>query len=349
FNNEDLEQIDTGDLEEIDLKWQVGNRNRYAPTRSAPMDTSTINALVVQDRIGGYDWSFQTEEELTNFALMAYTAQGSSSSSSSDSENEAVYEEDIAFLKYDVQVKDISIKEIKNQLENALKEKDDLKIKIEKFETSYKNLIKLINSQISSIDKTGLGYDGQMNESNLNDIHVNESEVLNNVFDSRESDGDDNHVNDRFKKGKGYHVVPPPYTGNYMPPRADLSFAGLDDSVFKSKVSETITSVPKIDTNASKTSKDSLEKPKIVRNTTVENENKAKKPRKFNQSLRGPKSSEDEVADDAGKKSTKVLRKENGVQDPEKEGDKNDQEKDLRDYEEALRKQCEQEFKRLFS
>nr|GFA19497.1 hypothetical protein [Tanacetum cinerariifolium] len=170
----------------------------------------------------------------------------------------------IAFLKYDVQVKDISIKEIKNQLENALKEKDDLKIKLEKFETSYKNLIKLINSQISFIDKTGLGYDGQMNESDLNDIHVNESEVLNNVFDSRESDGDDNHVNDRFKKGKGYHVVPPPYTGNYMPPRADLSFAGLDDSVFKSKVSETITSVPKIETNASKTSKDSLEKPKIV-------------------------------------------------------------------------------------
>nr|GFA52797.1 hypothetical protein [Tanacetum cinerariifolium] len=30
----------------------------------------------------------------------------------------------------------------------------------------------------------------------------------------------------------------------------------------------------------------------------------------------GPKSSKDEVADDAGKKSTEVLRKENGVQDP---------------------------------
>nr|GEZ22027.1 ribonuclease H-like domain-containing protein [Tanacetum cinerariifolium] len=38
----------------------------------------------------------------------------------------------------------------------------------------------------------------------------------------------------------------------------------------------------------------------------------------------GTKSSEDEVADDAGKKSTKVLRKENEVQDPAKEGDKND-------------------------
>nr|GEV56953.1 ribonuclease H-like domain-containing protein [Tanacetum cinerariifolium] len=68
-----------------------------------------------------------------------------------------------------------------------------------------------------------------------------------------------------FKKGERYHAVPPPYTENYMPPRADLSFVGLDISVFKFKVSETITSVPKIETNASKTSKDSLEKPKTVR------------------------------------------------------------------------------------
>nr|GEX56384.1 hypothetical protein [Tanacetum cinerariifolium] len=38
-----------------------------------------------------------------------------------------------------------------------------------------------------------------------------------------------------------------------------------------------------------------------------------------------------------------------GVQDPIKEGDNNDQEKDLRDQEEAFRKQCGQEFERLFS
>ncbi|GJT35737.1 ribonuclease H-like domain-containing protein [Tanacetum coccineum] len=247
-----------------------GNRNRDAPRRNAPVDTSTTNALVVQDGIGGYDWSFQAEEGITNFALMAYTSQGSSSSSSSDSEvhtcskdcyqmglesleakivvhekNEDVYEEDIAFLKYDVQVKDISIKELKNQLENALKEKDDLKLKLEKFETSSKNLTKLINSQISAKHKTSLGYGSQMNE----------------------SDGDNNQVNDRFKKGEGYHAVPPPYTGNYMPPRADLSFAELDDSVFKSTVSETITSVPENETTASKTNKDSLEKPKTVRSS----------------------------------------------------------------------------------
>ncbi|GJT02055.1 putative ribonuclease H-like domain-containing protein [Tanacetum coccineum] len=318
LDNEDLEQIDADDLEELDLKWQVamltmrvkrrghfskecktprnqGNRNRDDPRKNAPVDTSTTNALVIQDGICGYDWSFQAEEGITNFALMAYTSQGSSSSSSSDSErealnkfnleiigyqmgleslearivvyekNEAVYEENIEFLKYDVQVKDISIKDLKNQLEEALKEKDDLKLKLEKFEESSKNLTKLINSQISAKDKTGLGYHGQMNESELNNIHMNESEVAHSVFNSRESDVADNPLNDRFKTDEGFHAVPPPYTGKYMPLRPDLSFAGLDEYDFKSAVKKTTTSVPETETSISKTSKDSVEKPKIVR------------------------------------------------------------------------------------
>ncbi|GKB45312.1 ribonuclease H-like domain-containing protein, partial [Tanacetum coccineum] len=65
-------------------------------------------------------------------------------------------------------------------------------------------------------------------------------------------------VNDRFKTGEGFHAVPPPYTGNYMPSTPDLSFAGLDDYVYTTKVSETETSI-------SKTSKDIVEKPKTVR------------------------------------------------------------------------------------
>nr|GEW03506.1 uncharacterized mitochondrial protein AtMg00810-like [Tanacetum cinerariifolium] len=165
------------------------NRNKDAPTRNAPVDTSTTNALVVQN---GIDSEIHT---CSKECLKSYET----------------------LQKHD-------------QHREALNK-----------------------SNIEIIDKTGLGYDSQMNESDLNDIHVNESEVLNNVVDSHESNGDDNQVNYRFKKGEGYHAVPPPYTWNYMPPRADLSFAGLDNSVFKSKVSEAITSVPKIETNASKT------------------------------------------------------------------------------------------------
>ncbi|GKA66013.1 hypothetical protein Tco_0765821, partial [Tanacetum coccineum] len=111
---EDLEQIDADDLEEMDLKWQVAmltmRVKRFIKKTGRKMDlndketvgldrtkieyynchrivdTSTTNALVVQDGIGGYDWSFQAEEGITNFVLMAYTSQGSSISSSSDFE-----------------------------------------------------------------------------------------------------------------------------------------------------------------------------------------------------------------------------------------------------------------------
>nr|GEX63921.1 hypothetical protein [Tanacetum cinerariifolium] len=63
----------------------------------------------------------------------------------------------------------------------------------------------------------------------------------------------------------------------------------------------------------------------------------------------GPKISKNEVANDVGKKSIEVPRKENKVQDPAKEGNKNNQEKNVRDQEEAPRKQFEQESERLFS
>ncbi|GJR57214.1 ribonuclease H-like domain-containing protein [Tanacetum coccineum] len=276
--HEDLEPIDTDDLEEMDFKWQVamltmsvkrflkktrriefqwqrkcglapmnqGYRNGDASKRIVPVKTST-NALVVQDGISGL-------ESLEARIIVHY-------------KNEAVYEEDIAFFKYDVKAIDNSITELKNQLAEALREKDYLNLKLEKFETSSMKLTKLINSQISVNNKSGVGFDSQMNENELHDCHLNKGEVFESASDSsvNEIEEENNQVNDRFKKVEGYHAVPPPYTGNYMPSRPDLSFARLDDSVYKTNVSETISSVPRIESTASKSSKDSLDKPKDVR------------------------------------------------------------------------------------
>ncbi|GJT77386.1 putative ribonuclease H-like domain-containing protein [Tanacetum coccineum] len=245
LDNEDLERGHFA--RECKVPRNQKNRNEDVSRRIVPVETPA-NALVVQDRMGGYDWSFQAEEGPTNFALMAHLSSGSSSSSISDSE-----------------VRDNSITELKNQLAEALREKDDLKLKLEKFETSSKKLTDLLNSQISVNNKNGFGFDSQMTENELHDIHKNNCEVL--AYDSsvNKIEEENNHVNDRFKKVKGYHAVPPPYTGNYMPSRPDLSFAGLDDSVYKTNVSETITSVPRNESTASKSSKDNLEQLKHVR------------------------------------------------------------------------------------
>ncbi|GKD55892.1 putative ribonuclease H-like domain-containing protein, partial [Tanacetum coccineum] len=215
MDNEDLEQIDADDLKEMGLKWQVSmltmrvKRNRDDPRRNAPVDTSTTNALVVQDGIGSSS-SSSSDSEVHTCSKDCYQIGLESLEARIvvHEKNEAAYEENIKILKYDVQLKDISIKDLKNQLEEALKEKDDLKLKLENFEESSNILTKLINSQISAKDKTGHGYDDQMNESELNNIHMNMSEVVHSVFNSRESNVDDNPVNDRFKIEKPKTVRP---------------------------------------------------------------------------------------------------------------------------------------------
>nr|GFD22121.1 hypothetical protein [Tanacetum cinerariifolium] len=64
------------------------------------------------------------------------------------------------------------------------------------------------------------------------------NEVFRSVFDSRSSDIEDSHVNDRY--ANGMHEVPPPMTGIYMPPISDF---GIDKLMFtygpkQSKTSE---------------------------------------------------------------------------------------------------------------
>nr|GEU33544.1 hypothetical protein [Tanacetum cinerariifolium] len=151
-----LPNIDTDDLEDMDLKWQMAmltvecynchRKGHFARECRSPKDTrrnvqaepqrrnvlvetSTSNALVSQcDGVGNYDWSFQVEEEPTNYALMAFT---SSSSSSSDNE--------------------------------------------------------------------------------LFSFESDESLPVSPTYD-------------RYQSGYGYHAVPPPYTGTFMPPKPELVF-----------------------------------------------------------------------------------------------------------------------------
>nr|GEW32973.1 hypothetical protein [Tanacetum cinerariifolium] len=60
----------------------IGNaRYRGRDNGKRPAKEEDENALVVQDELGTYDWSYQVEEEPTDFALMAFTLNPSSSSS----------------------------------------------------------------------------------------------------------------------------------------------------------------------------------------------------------------------------------------------------------------------------
>nr|GEV47061.1 putative ribonuclease H-like domain-containing protein [Tanacetum cinerariifolium] len=220
LDNKDLKHIDVADLEEIDLRWQMAMLTMWArrslkdprrpgatepQRRTDPVETSTSNALVSQcDGTGGYDWSYQVDEEPANFALMAF-----SSNSSFDNEtglesvearllvykqNESVFEENIKVLNIEVQLRDTALVTLRHKLEKAEQERDDLKLKLEKFQTSSKNLTDY--------------------------WPVRQMRILESDCESWPP----SNLYDRFQPSGGYHDVPPPYKGTFMPPKLDLVF-----------------------------------------------------------------------------------------------------------------------------
>nr|GEX65415.1 hypothetical protein [Tanacetum cinerariifolium] len=76
------------------------------------------------------------------------------------------------------------------------------------------------------------------------------------------STSSNSEIVDKCKIGLGYNDVPPPYTGNFMPPKPDLSFSSLEEFV-----NEPIVSKPTVKKSVIKTSKAkaSADKPKAVK------------------------------------------------------------------------------------
>ncbi|GKB47732.1 putative ribonuclease H-like domain-containing protein [Tanacetum coccineum] len=249
---EDLsKQIDEDDLEELDLRWQVamltvrcynchrkghfarecrsgrnqGKRSYGDNGRSnAPTNESSSQALVAQDGLGGYDWSNDFEIEPVNYALMAISS--SSSSSSSDNEVQKCSKQCLESFKtlqknYDSEREKHSRARLEIQgYELALESLESRILVHEKNELAWGEKY----DQMSARDKTGLGYGTQLNEMSNNS--ETDSEISLSVFYVRSSDEESTPANDRSSKVDGYHAVPPPITGNFLTPRADISFAG---------------------------------------------------------------------------------------------------------------------------
>ncbi|GJT43979.1 hypothetical protein Tco_0952694 [Tanacetum coccineum] len=229
---EDLEQIDPGDLKEMDLQWEMSmltirarrfikrtgrkldvngqivgfDRGRKINRRTVTVETPIENALVAQDGIGGSDSEVDSCSksclELVEARLAHYN------------KNEVVYEESVNVLNLEVKLRDNALVENKKKLEKVEKERDELKLTLEKFQNSSKSLNNLLESQVSVKFKTGLRYNAASSTATSLAVEsfVNSFEML------------ENQENNKSKSDKGYHAVPPPYTGNFILFKPDLTF-----------------------------------------------------------------------------------------------------------------------------
>nr|GEU62747.1 reverse transcriptase domain-containing protein [Tanacetum cinerariifolium] len=186
LDNEDLKQIDVDDLEEMDLRWQMAMLTMRAKRecrfykdsrrpgaaelqrRTVLVETSTSNALVSQACLKYYAQLHTQFDKLTDdfrksqFDIISYQTSLESVEARLlvYKQNKSVFEENIKLLNIEVQLRDTALVTLRQKLEEAEHDMDDLKLKLENFQTSSKNLTELLASQTS--EKTGLGYNSQV-------------------------------------------------------------------------------------------------------------------------------------------------------------------------------------------
>ncbi|GJZ60836.1 putative ribonuclease H-like domain-containing protein [Tanacetum coccineum] len=263
LENENFQQMDGDDLEELDLRWQVAmltvralvaqdglggydwsNDFEVEPVNYALMAISSSNSSSSSDSevqkcskclesFKCLQKNYDTEREKHNKAKLEIRGYEIALESLEarilrHEKNELAWGERYEFQNYDLKCREIKINNLNLELEKVVKERDELKLKIEKWEGSSKNLTKILNSQMSAHDKNGLGFGTQMDD--LSNKSKTVSENILTVFEVRSSDDESTIANHRFTKSNKYHVVPPPITGNPLTPRADILFAGLDES-----------------------------------------------------------------------------------------------------------------------
>nr|GFA23684.1 hypothetical protein [Tanacetum cinerariifolium] len=145
-----------------------------------------------------------------------------------------------------VPLRDSALVVLRQKFEKAEQERDDLKLKLKKFQTSSKNLSQLLVSQTN--DKTGLGYNTQVFTSSMFDCdEIFTSETDESLLVSP--------IYDRYQSGDGYHAVPPPYTGTFMPSKLDLVFNDAPN------VNETVHTAFNVEISPSKLDKDLSHRP----------------------------------------------------------------------------------------
>nr|GFD24014.1 hypothetical protein [Tanacetum cinerariifolium] len=114
------------------------------------------------------------------------------------------------------QLRDTALATLRQKLETTEKDRDDLNIKLEKFESSSKRLTDLLASQTS--DKAGLGYNSKVFTQAMFDCD-------NYYYSVSDNDSwSPSNLYDRFVLSEGYHAVPPLMTETFMPPKLDLVF-----------------------------------------------------------------------------------------------------------------------------
>ncbi|GJT13411.1 putative ribonuclease H-like domain-containing protein [Tanacetum coccineum] len=241
-----------------------------------------------QDGLGDFDWSNKADDTPVSLALMATNSEVPYCSKCSKSykkllesyqterdnfqkarteilgyqmsleslevilktheKNEYAWGDKYEQMEYDLKIRDLKLEEKQKELDQALKERDDFKVKLEKWSNASVLQNEVLNKQRYLSDKSCIGF-GVESSSGM---------------ESDNSSGNTNSTDSlypNFQKTKGFHSVPPP-TGTIIPPRANVSFTGIDELAIRNKV---------VNQEKTKTSQSAIDRNKVIIEDWVDN------------------------------------------------------------------------------
>ncbi|GJY35577.1 ribonuclease H-like domain-containing protein [Tanacetum coccineum] len=231
-----------------------------------------------QDGLGDFDWSNKADDTPVSLALMATNSEVPYCSKCSKSykqllenyqterdnfqkarseilgyqmsleslevilktheKNEYAWGDKYEQMEYDLKLRDLKLEEKQKELDQVLKERDDFKVKLEKWTNASVLQNEVLNKQRYLSDKSCIGFGVESSSSKESDNSSGNTNSTESLYPN-------------FQKAKGFHAVPPP-TGTIIPPRANVSFTGIDELAIRNKVvnqENTKSSQPEIDRN----------------------------------------------------------------------------------------------------
>ncbi|GJT23692.1 putative ribonuclease H-like domain-containing protein [Tanacetum coccineum] len=204
-------------------------KGRENNTRTIAVETPTQNALIAQDGIGGYDWSYQAEEEQpTNHALMAFTSSGSSSSSESEVDScsktcvkaYASLKEQYDNLSSDYKKSQFNLVSYKAGLESV----EARLVHYKKNEIVLEDSINVLKLEVRLRDNALDVYKLNLEKAEAERDYLKKGLGYNAATVASPAVEGFMNLTDKSGTDKAYHAVSPPLIGNFIPRKPNLTF-----------------------------------------------------------------------------------------------------------------------------
>ncbi|GJR17665.1 ribonuclease H-like domain-containing protein [Tanacetum coccineum] len=254
LDNEDLQQIHPDDLEEMDLRWNIALLTIRA--RRFLKNTRTKLDMANKERIR-FD---KSKVECFNCHKRGHFARECRAPRNQDSRNREPTSSNLpveattsnALVSYSSTNSEVSndsdccpsylecVKDLKEQNEQLVKDLRTARMSA----VSYKTGLESVEARLLVFKKNESVYEEDIKllkrEIYLKDLDITELKRKLELATKEK---------DECKTVLGYNDVPPPYTGNFMPPKPDLVYPSLDDFVDVNEyVSESVVEKPTVET-----------------------------------------------------------------------------------------------------